>query len=331
MQNDFFDAPPEGATPHGFERALQIQYGSGKVEENFLKYATDEYLQENVEKSKVGFSYYDKELKQRVSMAALSFVALEIYVGLSGFDGEDVNYWSSRSRDTRKEPLTVWASNASAPILSGLYVGKKHKDDVSTVGGKPVPPAAKFKPFIKAYCLELDRVIEIEVSAICQTGLKKAIASADGKPDNWSKIFLLGLASNDHLWGFRLSGYAKVQKDGSPHTGKGNMFYEPIFQAGVVNPTLRPELHAKCVALQNEERAMHAAYLDRNAQYQRQAPAADAGPTQASAPQYTDRPISSTTASPAASRMEPAVFDVPTAPANPAMAAPMPDDDDLPF
>lgn len=51
-------------------------------------------------------------------------------------------------------------------------------------------------------------------------------------------------------------------------------------------------------------------------------------PTQAGAPQYTDQPIRSARPSDAASRMEPAEIEVPTA--NPALDAPMPDND-LPF
>jgi len=43
------------------------------------------------------------------------------------------------------------------------------------------------------------------------------------------------------------------------------MYYTPIFHAGIVSPVKSPDLHAKCVTLQNEERALHEKYKQKNA------------------------------------------------------------------
>ncbi len=249
-----FDAPPEGAIPTQSERALSVRYKANKTPKQYANMATDQTLQEAVLKSALGFGYYDKDEKQNVPMPEMAFVVLEIYAGVSGYDGESVSFWSNRAKDTRTEPLTVWASNHQGPILKGLYSEIKPQ----------LPAGAKYAKFVKAYSMTLDRVIEIELTGAAERGMQKAIAAHDAKGGKWEKVFILGLAQNDHLWGFALQGYNRTTKDGYEYKGEGDLFFEPKFYAGIVNPMKSEDLHGKCVALQSEERALHASYKVRN-------------------------------------------------------------------
>ena len=254
MENPF-DAPPAGAIPTSFSRALGVQYKANKIEPKFFGKidSTDFYVQNG----NLGFYTWDSETKTRGSLPNFTFVVLEVYSGVSGKDGDKVGYRSNRVLDSRYDEMVVWKSNQKDIWKKGIY-----QADI-----KPhLPQGVGYQKFIKAYCLEVDRVVEIELSSTAEKGMQKAIAAleiASGRNVKWEKVQILGLASNDYLWGFSLQGYAQETGDGEPHTSdpkQGNMFYTPVFHAGIVNPVKSADLHAKCVQLQNEERAMHQSY-----------------------------------------------------------------------
>ena len=94
----------------------------------------------------------------------------------------------------------------------------------------------------------------------CFTAEAPAAVAATGAAKSWEKVFILGIADNDHFWGFHLTGYNRETKDGEAYAGKGELYFSPVFHAGTVNPVKQPDLHAKCVQLQNAERASHEAY-----------------------------------------------------------------------
>lgn len=264
MQDNFFDAPPEGAIQQGFERFKSITYKACKTPKAYAQHAD---ASASVAQGHLGFSWYDTENKQKVQVSALTFVALEFYAGISGFDGESVSYWSNRARDTRKDPLVLFSSQSpKTPILSGMYSGKSASGaGVATIGGQPIPRGANFTVFCKAWCIQLSEVVELQLPSGVQEGMKIAVSDADaraGRRTDPEKIFLLGLASSDYLWGFHLTGYEKCGKDWKPYTGNGDgdLFFRPMFQAGILNAEKQPELHATCVREQNAERARHEAY-----------------------------------------------------------------------
>lgn len=252
--NEFFDAPPEGAlqTPH--ERALSIEYKANKTPEAYAHLAQGAALADYVKNGALGFSYFDKEANKRVPLPELTFVVMEAYAGVAGFDGENrISYWSNRAKDTRKEPLAVFASNHSGPICSGLYQTIKEQ----------LPKAANYTKFVKAYCVQLDRVIELKLTASAERGMQKAIAAAEltaGRRRKWESVFVLSLPDNDHLWGFHLTGYARETKEGEDYTGKGELYLAPVFHAGILNPVKQKDMWQKCRELQDSERAAHEAY-----------------------------------------------------------------------
>ena len=255
--NDIFDAPPEGAlqTPH--ERALSIEYKANKTPEAYAHLAQGAALADYVKNGALGFSYFDKEANKRVPLPELTFVVLEAYAGVAGFDSENkISYWSNRSKDTRKEPLTVFASNHQGPICSGLYQTIKEQ----------LPKTANYTKFIKAYCIQLDRVIELKLTASAERGLQKAIAAAEmsaGLKRKWESVFVLSLPDNDHLWGFHLTGYNRETKEGEDYAGKGELYLAPVFHAGILNPVKQAALWQKCRDYQESERAAHEAYKAR--------------------------------------------------------------------
>ena len=253
--DNIFDAPPEGALATNFERALPIEYKSMKIPQMFADKATPEAVADYLKNGALGFSYYVSETKQNVTLHKFTFVVLETYVGISGFDKDSgISYWSSRAKDTRTDPITVFSSsNPKTPIATGLY--KKG----GFIGETKLPNNAKYNKFLKCYCLQLDKVVEIRLSSVAERGLQKAVA-ATGAAKDWEKVFTLSLASNDHLWGFNLTGYNREDDKGEDYAGKGDLYFSPVFHAGTLNPVKQRELHAKCVALQNAERAAHDAY-----------------------------------------------------------------------
>lgn len=311
-----FDAPPEGAMPTAGERALSIKYAALKTAENWAGKVDEQMMVESIANCKLGFHYWDKDNKVNVSVPEFTFVVLQVYVGISGFDG-DRSYWSNRVLDTRTDELIVFTTTGQ--IAKGFY-GARTNNSPATVGGVPMPQGAGYTKFVKAYCIQLEKVVEIELTAASERGMQKAIAKAEqsvGRNAKWEKIFTLGLAQNDHLWGFHLQGYEKATKDGQEYKGKGDLFFEPVFHAGIVNPVNHKDLHATCVDAQNSERALHEAYKEKYKQETDASP--QVGPNGARNADIPDREFSNNYAFPE----------------NNQPNAPMPDQeppgDDLPF
>ena len=311
MQNPF-SAPPEGAVQIDPQRALSVGYRSLKTPHTFASQITAETILRAEQEGRLGFSYYDKEAKSPVNLNPFTFVVLEVYAGVSGYDADaKINYWSSRAKDTRTEPLTVFSSAAQGAIAKGLY------QDIKT----GLPSEAKYTKFVKAYCTDMDTMVEIALNASAERGMQKAVAEAIRKPDKWEKVFILSIAQNDLLWGFALKGYRQETKEGLPYAGKGELYFSPDFYAGTVEVAKSPDLYAKLRELQQEERDMHdryqAKYASVHAHVHTQTAPAEV--------QYTAEPINRTVTASAPAPFEAPVF-VPGFP-----DAPPADIDDLPF
>ncbi len=258
--NDIFDVPPAGALQTAHERALSVDYKANKTPEAYAHLAQGDALKEFVKNGALGFSYFDKENNKRIPLPEMTIIILEVYAGVSGYDGENrISYWSSRVKDTRYENLAVFASNHNGPIFSGLYKAFKEQ----------LPKAASYTKFVLAYCVQLARVIELKLTASSERGMQKAIAAAEastGRKSNWEKVFIISLPDNDHLWGLHLTGYARETKEGEDYAGTGELYISPVFHAGILNPTKQVELFEKCSELQRAERAAHEAYRAKYAQ-----------------------------------------------------------------
>lgn len=269
---------------------------------------------------------YEREEKKNIALPQFDFIVLEVYAGVSGYDGESVSFWSSRAKDTRIEPLTVYASNHDSPIAKGIY--KQIKDTM--------PKGAKYTKFVKAYCLQTKSTVEIVLSAMVEAAMQKAIAateSSEKKRSEWDRVFILSLADNDHLWGFHLTGHTTTDIKGNEYAGDGDLFFSPVFQAGIVDPQKRPDLHKTCVEAQSAERTLHEAYKAKYASETVQPETPEKFPIEYAFSGNGERALNTNvTASPAANTFPT------TNETNPALAAGFPDTepadgnaDDLPF
>lgn len=278
---DFFAPPPEGAVTTSGDDLLFVDYSAMKTPEAYVRQATPELMRQNIEAAKLGFHFYSKDEKRRISIHPMSFVILEVYSAITGGvqlgNGDWIQYWSNRVKDTRIQPFSVWSSGGKSPILSGIY--NQIKDGL--------PSGAKFHIHLVAYCIPLERVVEIKLTAGVSRGIQRAIAAAEaaaGRTRKPEKVSLFGLADNDHLWGFRFTDFTREDRDGKPHSGKGDLYFAPAFSCGVVQPTgSTTELHALCANLQNQVRARHA---ERTARFAAGKPTAEAEqpPATAAAP-----------------------------------------------
>lgn len=249
MTDDFFGAPPEGAITSTNIEFLKVAYKSLKTPEPYASAATTQVIEQNRQLCKVGFSYYDKETKLNVAIDNFAFAVLEVYSGVSGFvkDGDtQYNYWSPLVKDTRSEPIRLYEGERL--IVEGIYRDIKEK----------LPNGAKFHVNVIAYCLPLDRIIRIELTQSVSRAMQRAIAEAEsaiGRKKKADDISLFGICDNDHIWGFRFTEFIRETKEGKQYEGKGELFFNPEFKCGVIQPLDKTkELHAKCVDLQKTVR-----------------------------------------------------------------------------
>lgn len=264
---DFLTAPPEGALDTAeLEYLPQVNYKSGKTPEQYVKHAT-ESLNDDVLAGRVGFYIYDREKKEQKTILNPAFVVLSVYAGIDGFDG-DTRYWSNRVKDTRYDELRVFSSasftwNGDKKTYKTIAEGR-----YETLKGK-LPQGAKFTIFLVVMLVQTDEVVEIKTTAAVTRGLENALKATGQK-----RTFLLGLSDNDHIWGFRQTGFAPITKEGEPYAGKGEMFWAPVFQAGIIDPSKSLALHTKACQAQDAEHRRHAAFIA--ADQKRRALSADA-------------------------------------------------------
>ncbi len=282
--SDFFDAPPEGATGQAgkdFDRHKTVNYKSGKTPAQYVQHATAS-LHDDVAAGRVGFYIYDRETKSAQPFKEFSFVVLAAYATINGSNG-DTRYWATRSADTRTQPIKVYSSGSFEwrgdkklykPILEGLYNKDFTKDNL--------PSGAHYTIVLVAYCLNTKEVVEIETTNAVRSGMENALLEAKQK-----NTFLLSLTSGDYLWGFSLTGYAQSAKDGKPYAGIGEMFWQPVFRCGTLNPAnpAQKDLHALASAFQYAEREKHEYFLQRSG-----AKVATPEPTEYAQPQPSEIP-----------------------------------------
>lgn len=259
---DFFDTPPEGAIGSATSRPNPVTYKSGKTPAAFYKMADAEKL---LESQSLGFYMYDREEKKSVLLKEFSFVALAFYAGVEGFNGVD-RWWSTRSADLRKEPIRLFSSLPGAPLAEGLYFGKASSlDGIAKIGETPLPSGCSFSIYCVAHCLQTKTLIDLRFSAMLQSGIKAAIIEAESAAGRTIKdVNLLSLIKGDTLWGFRLTGYKKVDKKGQPYSGKDDLYFLPEFKCGVVPPD--SAIGEKCLGMMRQERERHKKFIEENFQ-----------------------------------------------------------------
>jgi hypothetical protein len=273
MDNFFDNVPPQDAVAQDVARYERVDCRLMKTAAAWVSKVDQAHMDEELKKGKLGFSWYDRDNKVTIPLPAFMFVVLESYSGIDGDNGEDggnkVRYWSSRVKDTRTEELAVWASNHKGPVLKGIYKDFKEKMKATQVG-------AKFRQFLVCYDINNNRIIEIPVGAYLQTAIQQAMADAyarGGTSKSASSISLWGIADTDHLWTFKVNGYAPVDKEGKPYSGAGDAFYVPVMHATTLSPSLpaHKEAFTKSVQAQAQVRDNYAIQVEKRKRFAQEA------------------------------------------------------------
>lgn len=284
----FFQTPDVSAinaAESGGNFLKQIHYAALKTAESYARYAQGDTITDAIAKGKLGFSLYDKENRVAVPIEKFQFILLEVYSCITGDNGESgdsrISYFSNRVKDSRVDEYRVFQSALPKPrlIASGIY--KEFKDTL--------PKGAGWQAMAVVLNLSDNIVYELPLTAALTRGLQHALADsaiAAGKKNAiWEKMQILGLADNDHLWGFQFTEFVAETKEGIPYAGKGDLYFSPRFACGVVQPLGNTvELHKIAVAAQNDVRADYLAKKARDAKYATgnttQQPAAQPAPQQ---------------------------------------------------
>ena len=222
---DFLQAPEAGDAPIAKSDApwvKRIQYKSGKTPEGFADAALPEQV-------KAGFGYYDKE--QQANFAIHGFTASIVAV-LSGVSGTVPNgtrydnYWSSLVQDTRSQKLAVFlgSGDSRVTVASGIYNDFK----------AGLPDGVGYMKYAVVYIHETKECALMQLTASFEGAIKEAIATKTGQ--NPAKINLFNLFElSTKFWAVRFSGeFTKRNRDGVAWNKKGDMFFYPLLDAGVV-------------------------------------------------------------------------------------------------
>ena len=200
----------------------RIEYRSGKTPEGFAEAALPEQV-------KAGFTYYDKEHKATFQVTGFTASIVAILSGVSGTvpNGQRYdNYYSSLVADTRSQKLAVFlgSGDSRVTVAKGIYNDFKAS----------LPLGVGYMKFAVVYIHETNECALMELTASFENAIKEAIAEHTGQ--NPAKINLFNLFElSTKYWAVRFAGqFTKRTREGGAWTGKGDMFFYPRLQAGVV-------------------------------------------------------------------------------------------------
>lgn len=221
------DAPSASSTAPWTKR---INYKSGKTPEGFAATAEPEQV-------KAGFTYYDKDQGAKFQVTGFTASIVAILSGVSGTVPNGTrydNYWSSLVQDTRSQKLSVYLGSGDNKVViaSGIYNDFK----------AGLPDGVGYTKTAVCYIHETKECVLIELSAAVENVIKEAIANETGQ--NPARINLFNLFElSTKFWAIRFKGaFSKRTREGVAWSGKGDMFFYPQLQAGVVSTEQFPIL-----------------------------------------------------------------------------------------
>lgn len=222
MSTSPFEQPTAPPPTAGFERPwdIRVNYKSGKVQEAFAAMATPEQV-------KAGFSYYNSDTKETVSLVQFDAIVIASLSAVAGTtrDGDKYYGWYSNPvRDTRTDVLAVRMQGIDRPQYVGLYADIKEH----------FPQGVSYVQVLLCYVPQIKQVIHLTLTVGLQQQLKAAIATAT--QSDVKKVSLYGLCDlTTQYWGFSFSGhFEKKDAKGTPHA-KGEMYFMPQTKAFVIN------------------------------------------------------------------------------------------------
>lgn len=274
--NNPFGAPDKGDLPLEKVSYPVVEYGTFKTPSTLAKHLTKAMIDEALATNKLGFSFWDKEQTARIHLGqTATFVVLEVYSQISGKKEIAPNvlesYYSNKIRDSRTEEFAIFRQGEKRPIIKGLYADLKG-DKTKGIPSK-LPEGCGFHLVFVVYWLEGSRVLNLKVSVMVSAQLKQAIAVAEQSVHRKTKasdVSLFGLADTGSLWGFQFQTYKRVDKEGKDYEGTGDLYFVPVFYAGVVKnegPNANPDLYAICKENQATVRLQYQQMIERRKRY----------------------------------------------------------------
>jgi hypothetical protein len=233
-----------------FPWKYQLDYKAGKTPAATLKMLQ----KENPEKYANGpsadmagakFHFYDKEITSKVDFdLPATLIICDVYSGIGGtaqIDEKYSNFFSTKVRDSRNEPMTLWQSGIQRPLMTGIY--SQIKADL--------PKGAHFQLYLLCLDTTSKKPFLLTLTSTLQEQLKRAISDrTSAKPD---KINLFGLCDISTKWWYiQMNGqFEKVNEKGLPYPGEGDMYFAPVMKAGVFHADSNPEASAMCEEIRN--------------------------------------------------------------------------------
>lgn len=293
-----FATPDAGNLPSGGRTYYpEVEYSAMKTPENFVADVTPEKVATSRANFKLGFHYYDNDetVKARVAIDKFSFVVLEVMSSVSGYretqPGQPgIKYHSNQVVNSNTEPFALFEKGIKRPIATGYYSGKKDDNDFAKLVKYPkiqandelnkqpgnftkIPDGAGFNQHFICWWIEGQRIIDLKLSTMVSREIKIAISNAEamaGRKVKPERVKTFALAQGGAFWGFTVTAFKCVTKDGLDYDKKGEMFLVPKFVSGVVKTEgngANPELHSICTDLQKQIRAEYALEVERRARF----------------------------------------------------------------
>jgi len=236
MQNEFEqpgNAPVSTRTESPVK--MKLEYKPGKTPAQYAKHANPK------QDEKIGFLYYDKDLKRNVKMDKVTLFTVGVYSQIAGAvkitEKEYRNYQTNLVEDTRQDIMVLREAfvQNSEILCKGVYRTVKNFVDENPKQFQGVG----YRMVMVAYCRELDKIVHLECSQRLQYALKKSIANAT--KERVDKVSLLGLTSiSSEIWGFVFAGdYSLVNEKDEPYTDRGDLYCAPILSCGVIKATTK--------------------------------------------------------------------------------------------
>lgn len=265
-----------------------VEYAAMKTPELSAHLVDAAYVKNAREKFKAGFNFWDKDANEgtgaRISIDKFTFVVIETYSALTGYvEGgagqKSVSYYSNSVKDSSVEPFSLWMKGVKKPIMSGYYRGKKTPNDSVKLCVKPnteanldfnlqpvnhsvVPAGVSFHQHFIVWWVEGERLLELKLTTMISREIKNAISAAYGRANRKVKpesVNLFKLAENS-LWMFKVTGFARMTKDGDPYEQKGDMFLLPKFECGIVPEKIGDEPNPFFDSMREHQTAIREAY-----------------------------------------------------------------------
>lgn len=247
---DFFQDPTQADAPKQTSTIpwqFKVDYKSGKTPEGFAKKAIPEDVN-------AGFSYYDKEQKQKFQLGKFTATIVAMTSGISGTvpDGDRYrNYWSNLVFDSRDQIIEVSTHNGDGfeKVAHGIY------NDIKAT----LPNGVGYCKVAICWIHETAQFVSIQLSSSLEQAIKEAISEKTKQRTSAINLFNLFELSN-RFWAFRFSGeFSKRQKDGAIWSEKGDMFFYPTLSAGIVTtesfdflPELRKQVESYVESFQQK-------------------------------------------------------------------------------